>query len=99
MKNLPRNEEDVVLLKVLSKGKKDGKKCFEEYTMIDYYDKKNNISAMMRTTGYSVSIIAQMIEKGLIKNKGVFCPEQIVSCKPFFNELNKRDIVINNKLI
>ena len=67
--------------------------------MMDYYDKKNNISAMMRTTGYSVSIVAQMIEKGLIKNKGVFCPEQTVSCTPFFDELNKRDIIINKKLI
>ena len=99
MKNLPRNEEDIVLLKVLSEGIKEGKKCSVEYTMMNYYDEENNISAMMRTTGYPVSIIAQMIEKGLIKKKGVFCPEETVPCMPFFDELNKRDIIINKKSV
>ena len=98
MKKLPRNEEDVVLLKVLSEGMKEGKKCRMEYTMMDYYDEENNISAMMRTTGYSVSIIAQMIEKGIIKKKGVFCPGEIVPYTPFFDELNKRDITIKKSV-
>lgn len=99
VKNLPRDEKDIVLLKVISEGIKEGKKCSVEYTMMDYYDEENNISAMMRTTGYPVSIIAQMIEKGLIKKKGVFCPEETVPCTPFFDELNKRDIIINKKSV
>jgi len=49
-KNLPKNGLDVVLLKVFSKGLKNGKKVYLDYTLIDYYDKKNNITAMMRTT-------------------------------------------------
>ena len=97
MRNLPTSGRDVVVLKVLSRGMKDGKKNHLDYTMIDYYDKENNISAMMRTTGYPVSITAQMIEKGIIKNKGVFCPEEIVPCRSFFDELKKRDIIFNKK--
>ena len=97
MNKLPKNEKDVVLLKVISEGIKNKKRIRLEYEMIDYYDEKNNITAMMRTTGYPVSIIAQMIENGLIDKKGVFCPEEIVPCKPFFDELMKRNIVIKKK--
>ncbi len=73
---------------------KNGKKINIEYSMIDYYDEKNDITSMMRTTAYPVSITAQMIEKGIIKERGVFCSEEIVSCKAFFNELKKRNIII-----
>jgi len=97
MNNLPCNEKDVVLLKVLSEGMKDREKICFEYTMIDYYDEGKDITAMMRTTGYPVSIIAQMIKRGIIKERGVFCPEEIVPCTPFFDELNKRDIIIRTQ--
>ena len=98
MKNLPTDGRDVVLIKVLSEGLKDGKKIRLEYTLIDYYDEKNGITAMMRTTGYPVSIIAQMIEDGTINQKGVFCPEEIVPPGPFFEELEKRGIQIKREM-
>jgi lysine 6-dehydrogenase len=94
LKILPINEEDVVLLKVLSKGNLDGKDVTLDYTMIDYYDEKNNITSMMRTTSYPTSIIAQLIENGSITNHGVFGCEEIVPCKSFFKELKKRGIEI-----
>jgi lysine 6-dehydrogenase len=97
-KNLPSNEKDVVLLKVLSRGMKDRKKVNVEYTMIDHYDEENNITAMMRTTSYPTSIIAQMIENGKIKEHGVFGCEEIVPCSPFFRELEKRDIKIQKEI-
>ncbi len=98
LKNLPKNEEDVVLLKVIGQGIKNKINQRIEYTIIDYYNKDNNITAMMRTTAYPTSIIAQMIEKGSIYKYGVFCPHEIVSCKPFFDELKKRNIIINKNL-
>ncbi len=94
LKNLPTKGKDVVLLKVFGKGSKDSKKCKYKYTMVDYYDDQNNISAMMRTTGYPVSITAQMIENKSIKDRGVFCPEEIMPTKKFLDELIKRNIII-----
>ena len=94
LKNLPVNGKDVVWIKVQGKGIKNGKNQCLEYTVMDYYDEENDITAMMRTTGYPVSIIAQMIEQGIIKERGVFCSEEIVPCKPFFDELRKRKIQI-----
>lgn len=97
LKILPLNEKDVVLLKVISEGMKNNEKHQLEYTMIDHYDEKNDITSMMRTTGYPVSIIAQMIESGVISERGVFCSEEIVPCKLFFEALEHRGIVINKK--
>ena len=97
-KNLPAKGKDLVLLKVFSRGKKNGRKENIEYTLIDYFDEKNQITSMMRTTGYPISIIAQMIERGIIKKHGVFCNEEIIPCKEFFCELEKRNIKIERKI-
>ena len=97
-KLIPTTGEDVVLLKVFAKGVKNNKKTKIEYTMIDYFDKKNNITAMMRTTGYPVSIIAQMIEQKIIDKYGVFTSEEIINPKYFFKELKKRGIIIKKRI-
>jgi len=94
-KNVPTTGEDVVLLKVMSQGTAKGKKQSREYLLIDHYDKKNNITAMMRTTGYPVSITAQMIENGTIQSHGVFCPEEIIPPKELFNALQKRGVSLS----
>jgi len=91
-KNIPTQGDDVVLLKVTGKGTRNGKKYCRTYTLIDYCDTVHHISAMMRTTGYPVSITAQMIENGTLKKRGVLCPEEIIPPAPFFKELKKRDI-------
>ena len=95
LKNLPKNEKDVVLVKVLGEGVKDDSPYSLEYMLIDHYDEEHDITSMMRTTGYPVSILAQMIERNIISERGVFCSEEIVPCKPFFEELEKRNIVFD----
>jgi lysine 6-dehydrogenase len=92
--HVPSTGEDVVLLKVLSKGCLKGKPLKRDYLLIDYYDTQNHMTAMMRTTGYPVSITAQMIENETIRQRGVFCPEEIIPPEPFFKELRKRGINI-----
>jgi lysine 6-dehydrogenase len=95
MKHVPTSGEDVVLLKVIGEGTKNRKKYRREYLMIDYYDTKHDITAMMRTTGYPVAITAHMIEDGTIQKRGVFCPEEIIPPALFFKELTKRDITLS----
>jgi lysine 6-dehydrogenase len=92
--HVPSTGEDVVLLKVFSEGRLGGKPFRREYLLIDKCDTKNHVTAMMRTTGYPVSITAQMIEDATIRQRGVFCPEEIIPPEPFFKELKKRDINI-----
>lgn len=65
--------------------------------MIDYADTIHGLSAMMRTTGFPASTIAQMIEQEVIKKRGVFCSEKIVPPTLFFDEMKKRNIHIIKK--
>lgn len=52
-------------------------------------------------TGMPASILAQMIKKGMIAEKGSFAPEACISPEPFFKELRKRKMIIleNGKVI
>jgi lysine 6-dehydrogenase len=92
LKQVPTSGEDVVLLKVMSQGTKQGVKRSRHYILLDYYDTTHGITAMMRTTGYPVAITAQMLQDGTIQERGVFCPEEIIPPKVFFAELTKRNI-------
>src|SRR5262249_18000560 len=51
---------DVVALRVVVEGAKDGKAVKHEYEVVDRFDAEHGITAMMRTTGYSLSITGQM---------------------------------------
>lgn len=93
-RTIPSEGEDVVLLKAFGKGKRDDVTKTLEYTLIDVYDTKTHLSAMMRTTGFPVSITADLIGTDRITDHGVFCPEEIISPSVFFDELRKRNIHI-----
>jgi lysine 6-dehydrogenase len=62
---------DLVALQVLVAGLKDGTPREVGFRLIDYFDVEHGISAMMRTTGYSLSITGQMQADGRITQKGV----------------------------
>ena len=86
----PKGYKETENLWVHIYGEKDGKKkeirmeCIirtlkgweEDYTNID--------------TGMPISIMAQMIKKGIVKEKGAFSPEGVIPTEYFFNELAKR---------
>ncbi|MBI1803295.1 MAG: saccharopine dehydrogenase NADP-binding domain-containing protein [Ignavibacteria bacterium] len=93
-KKLPANGPDVVLMRVTVSGMLDGSHRALAYEMIDYYDTQLNMTSMMRTTAFPTSIIAQMVAKGVIAERGVLPPEQCVPLEPFIEELKKRNIII-----
>jgi len=98
-KKLSSSDLDLVLMRVWIKGLKNNKPQTLVYEMIDYFDKQTGISAMMRTTSYPTSIIAQMIVNGIIKERGVIPPEQFVPVQPLISELKRRNIIISEKLL
>jgi lysine 6-dehydrogenase len=85
---------DLVALQVEVMGKKKGKPARVTFRLLDYYDVKNGISAMMRTTGYSLSITGQMQVDGRVKVKGVHTPDEAVPFKDYVAELGKRGVKI-----
>jgi len=90
-----KGETDVCVMYNTVLGKKNGKNIKIEYFMWDEADKKNNISSMMRVTGYPVAITAKLILEGLIKERGIVPPEDCISGRlytRFMKELEKRNI-------
>jgi lysine 6-dehydrogenase len=93
-RNLPPDERDVVVLRVTVSGETEGKPCKLVYELVDYYDESTSLTAMMRTTGFSASIIAQMLAKREIETTGVVPQELAVDPEKFVEELRKREIRI-----
>ena len=61
---------DLVALQVQVSGLEDGKRRQVAFRLIDYYDAEHGISAMMRTTGYSLSVTGQMQADGRVTLEG-----------------------------
>lgn len=89
---LPKNEPDVVLLRVIVTGLKERKPVQIIWECIDYADQAAGLSAMMRMTAFPASIIAQMIARGDIAERGVLRQETAVPVKLFLAEMDSRGI-------
>jgi len=85
---------DIVVLRVIVKGTKAGAAKTIGWELIDHFDRARGISAMERTTGYSLSITGQMQAKGEIKKAGVHTPDECVPARKYVDELAKRGVVI-----
>ncbi len=88
------NGRDLVALQVQVTGKKQGKGTSVTFRLLDYYDAKHGISAMMRTTGYSLAITGQMQVDGRVTAKGVHTPDEAIPFREYVTELGKRGINI-----
>lgn len=86
--------QDLVALQVLVSGLKDGARREVGFRLIDYYDVEHGISAMMRTTGFSLSITGQMQADGRVTQKGVRTPDEAMPFGAYVSELGKRGIRI-----
>lgn len=86
--------KDLVVLRIRISGRRGGRLQALTFELIDFYDEIDNITAMMRTTSFPTSIIAQLIVKGIITARGVVAPELCVPLDPFVTELADRNIRI-----
>jgi lysine 6-dehydrogenase len=89
------NAHDLVALRVYAEGKKGGKPKRVGWEMVDYYDEDNGISAMERSTGYSLSITGQMQARGEIGKSGVFTPDEAIPAEKYIKELAQRGVMIH----
>jgi lysine 6-dehydrogenase len=85
---------DLVALRVTVRGTKDGAVRTIGWELLDYYDQEKNISAMMRTTGYSLAITGLMQARGEIAEAGVRTPDEAVPARPYIEQLASRGVNI-----
>jgi len=79
-------------------GEKGGEKARCIYSLVYPYHEKYGVSALACLTGVPLSIASQMLAKGENPELGVLPPEVAVKPKPFFAELTKRGIKINEAI-
>ena len=84
---------DLVALRVVVSGTKGGKPQTHTFELVDRLDATHGISAMMRTTGFSLSITGQLQAEGAVK-AGVHTPDECMPGERYVTELGKRGILI-----
>lgn len=85
------NGRDLVALRVEVTGRSGRRVAWQ---LINYYDDATGISAMMRTTGYSLAITGLMQADGRVTAMGVHTPDEAVPFRAYVDELKKRGVEI-----
>ena len=68
---------DIVAMLIEVVGLRGGKRIKYTYQMFDRFDKKHGVTSMARTTAYTASVIAQLVAKKAVIEKGVMPPEKL----------------------
>lgn len=90
--HLPADGPDYVLVRLEFAGTKDGEPKQLTYDIVDKQDEQTGLSAMMRTTAFPASIIAQMMAKGDVLVRGATPQEKAIDPDAFVKELDRRQI-------
>ncbi len=94
---LPSGVPDAVLVRIEIAGKQGKQKRRVTWDCVDKLDKKTGLSAMQRTTGFPVAIIAHMLASGQIAKRGVHAQELAVPAEAFEKALAQRRIVFSKR--
>jgi lysine 6-dehydrogenase len=85
---------DLVALRVEVSGEKDDAPKTIRYDVLDRYDEERGITAMMRTTGYSLAVTTLMQVDGRVHEYGVRTPDEVVPAAAYIAELAARGVSI-----
>ena len=85
------SEADVVILRV--EAHRDGRVA--SFTLVDDYDPRTRMTAMMRTTAWPASIVVQMLASGEIEARGGILQERDVPADRFLLAMEGRGVRID----
>ncbi|MEK6687180.1 MAG: saccharopine dehydrogenase C-terminal domain-containing protein [Gemmatimonadota bacterium] len=74
---------DLVALRVRVSGTHRGSPAAVSFQLLDYYDEERGISAMMRTTGYSLALTGLLQVQGKVMAQGVKTPDEATPFGPY----------------
>jgi len=89
---LGSDERDISIVRLEVQGQKNGRRKRVVYQVIDRRDLQTGFTAMNRTVGFTASIGAQLIGKGIIPKRGLLSPVNDIPYRIFVEELGKRGI-------
>lgn len=91
---LHKRKPDLVALRVVVSGTKGGQHSTRAWEVVDRFDEQHGITAMMRTTGYTLSITAQLQATGVVP-PGVHTPDESIPPTQYFKMLAERGVMVN----
>jgi saccharopine dehydrogenase-like NADP-dependent oxidoreductase len=96
-------EVDLTVMRIIVEGKKRGRSVSITYDLFDRYDEVTGVHSMARTTGYTATVAARLIARGLFAHKGVSAPESIgqvpVCVKFMLDGLKERGVIYHETVV
>jgi lysine 6-dehydrogenase len=89
-----RASPDMVVLRVEAEGEKDGRPALFRWDLLDRFDAQTGITAMMRTTGFSLAITGAFQAQGMIE-PGVWTPDEAMPAPAYIDALANRGVIIH----
>jgi lysine 6-dehydrogenase len=74
---LQPGERDQTVFQVVVEGRKGNQAIRYTYDLLDQFDAETNTTSMARTTGYTCTIVARQVVRGLFTQTGI-CPPEFV---------------------
>jgi lysine 6-dehydrogenase len=94
---LPRNEPDVVLVRVAffadAASERDGRAALT-FEMIDRFDEATGFTAMMRATGFPAAVAIWLAARGEVTARGALPQERCLEPSRFLEEILRRGLPI-----
>ena len=85
---------DLVAMRVVVAGERDGARTVVTYEMLDFQDNELGVTAMMRTTGYSLAGIARLQASGAVR-PGVHTAAECVPVNAYVGTLAECGVKIS----
>jgi len=92
------DEKDLIAMINIFEGIIDNRPMRFTSSMLIERDLDTGILAMSKGVGYTAGIVAKMIARGEITEKGVLSPMTHIPIAPFMERLKKRGIIIQEKM-
>lgn len=91
---IPDSGPDQVLVRVAARGRRDGRRVRIETTLHDRSDHRTGFSAMMRTTGFPLAVVARTLAAGRARRTGAVPQERALDPAAFSRECRRRGLAV-----
>ncbi|MFQ5747510.1 MAG: saccharopine dehydrogenase family protein [Gemmatimonadota bacterium] len=85
-------EPDLVALRVTAEGTRDGEHLALTWDLLDRENEATGITAMERTTGFTLSIVGLLMGRDVIDAAGVMPADEGIAAEPFLAALAERGV-------
>lgn len=85
---------DLVALRVVAEGERDGEPTRLTWDLLDRRDPETGLSAMERTTGFSLSVTGLFLGRGVIDRRGAFPAFEAIPYEPYVREMAERGVEV-----